>query len=132
MYLIFENLRFSLTVKLGYNELGCNELPVITNKFFQFFQSQIHIIYIKLPGYSEFLVITNKYDRSQAVRYNRVSLYFVNFFIILKENGDQVWSSDKSSAKVEESNHKEKKSSNGKLKNIACLPLCAILNYYLI
>ncbi len=30
------------TVKLGYNELGYNELPVITNKFSPFFQSQIH------------------------------------------------------------------------------------------
>jgi hypothetical protein len=28
------------TVKLGYNELGYNELPVITNKFSPFFQSQ--------------------------------------------------------------------------------------------
>jgi hypothetical protein len=67
--------KFSTTVKLGYNELGYNELPLITNKFFQFFQSQMHIIYINLPGYNEFPVITNKYGRSQAVRYNRVSLY---------------------------------------------------------
>jgi hypothetical protein len=64
------------TVKLGYNELGYNELPVITNIFFSFFQSQIQVYYINLPGYNEFLVITNKYGRSQAVRYNRVSLYF--------------------------------------------------------
>ncbi len=34
---------FSITVKLGYNELGYNELPVITNKFSPFFQSQIHV-----------------------------------------------------------------------------------------
>ncbi len=30
------------TVKLGYNELGYNELPVITNKSFPFFQSEIN------------------------------------------------------------------------------------------
>jgi hypothetical protein len=42
------------TVKLGYNELGYNELPVITNIFFSFFQSQIQVYYINLPGYYEF------------------------------------------------------------------------------
>ncbi len=30
------------TVKLGYNKLGYNELPVITNKSFPFFQSKIN------------------------------------------------------------------------------------------
>ncbi len=43
----------SYTVKLGYNELGYNELPVITNRFFQFFQSQIQAYYIIQPGYNE-------------------------------------------------------------------------------
>jgi hypothetical protein len=41
------------TVKLGYNELGYNELPVITNRFFQFFQSQIQAYSIIQPGYNE-------------------------------------------------------------------------------
>jgi hypothetical protein len=31
------------TVKLGYNELGYNEFPVITNKFSPFFSPKIHI-----------------------------------------------------------------------------------------
>ncbi len=79
-------LSFNLyyTVKLGYNELGYNELPVIMNKFFQFFQSQINIIYINLPGYNEFPDITNKYGRSQAVRYNQVSLYILKLPVIGK------------------------------------------------
>jgi hypothetical protein len=40
--------------KLGYNELGYNKLPVITNRFFHFFQSQIHVYYIIQLGYNEF------------------------------------------------------------------------------
>jgi hypothetical protein len=40
-------------VKLGYNELGYNKLPVITNRFFQFFQSQIQAYYIIQPGSNE-------------------------------------------------------------------------------
>ena len=34
------------TVKLGYNVLGYRELPVITNNFFQYFQSKIYVYYI--------------------------------------------------------------------------------------
>ncbi len=41
------------TVKLGYNELGYIELPVITNRFFQIFQSQIQAYYIIQPGSNE-------------------------------------------------------------------------------
>ena len=64
------------TVKLGYNELGYNELPVITNNFFPFFQSQNSYLLHNELGYNELLVITNKFGQSQAVRYNRVWLYY--------------------------------------------------------
>ena len=69
-------LSFNLyyTVKLGYNELDYNELPVITNKFFQFFSPKIHIYYINELGYNELPSITNEFGQSQAVRYNRVWL----------------------------------------------------------
>jgi hypothetical protein len=49
-----QQICISTTVKLGYNELGYNELPVITNKFCPFFQSQIHVHYINQLGYNEF------------------------------------------------------------------------------
>ncbi len=42
---IFHTFKIT-TVKLGYNELGYSELPVITNKFCPFFRSQIHVHYI--------------------------------------------------------------------------------------
>ena len=41
------------TVKLGYNKQGYNKLPVVTNKFFSFFQSQIHTCYTDKLGYKE-------------------------------------------------------------------------------
>ncbi len=54
---------YKYTVKLGYNELGYNEYSVITNKYFG-----------KIGRFTTQMnpVITNKYGRSRAVRYNRV------------------------------------------------------------
>jgi hypothetical protein len=40
-----ETLTKVYTVKLGYNELGYNELPVITNKSFPLFQYKINDYY---------------------------------------------------------------------------------------
>jgi len=51
------------TVKLGYNELGYNEHSVITNEFFS---PEWSFYYINKPGYNK------KFNRSRAVRYNRV------------------------------------------------------------
>ena len=48
------------TVKLGYNELGYNELPVIMNKLFS---PKSKYNTIKCPGYNELPVITNKFCR---------------------------------------------------------------------
>jgi hypothetical protein len=42
------------TVKLGYDKIGYNKLPAITNNFFQYFQSQIYVYYIIQLGYNEF------------------------------------------------------------------------------
>ena len=46
------------TVKLGYNELGYNKLPVITNKLFPFFSPKLMITTVTDPvitnsGYNE-------------------------------------------------------------------------------
>jgi hypothetical protein len=49
---------FVYTVKLGYNELGYNELPVIMNKLFS---PKSKYNTIKCPSYNELPVITNKF-----------------------------------------------------------------------
>jgi hypothetical protein len=64
----------SYTVKLGYNELGYNKLSVITNRFFQFFQSQIESFYIIQPCYNESRLLGTNFAGPKHVRYNRVSL----------------------------------------------------------
>jgi hypothetical protein len=48
------------TLKLGYNELGYYELPVIMNKLFS---PKSMCDTINYPGYSELPVITNKFCR---------------------------------------------------------------------
>jgi hypothetical protein len=45
---------FETTVNFGYNKLGYNEVSVIRNIFFNFFQSQIHVYFIIQLGYNEF------------------------------------------------------------------------------
>jgi hypothetical protein len=69
------------TVKLGYNELGYNELPVITNRFFQFFQSQTENFYIIQPCYNESRLLGTNFAGPKHVRYNRVSLYVLFLFL---------------------------------------------------
>ncbi len=45
---------FYYTVKLGYNKLGYNELPVKRNKSFPLFLSKIYDYYNNELGYNEF------------------------------------------------------------------------------
>ncbi len=68
-------------MKLGYNKLGYNELQVKTNRFFQFFQSQIQAYFIIQPGYNESWLNWKNLADPKHVCYNWVSLYS-KFYII--------------------------------------------------
>jgi hypothetical protein len=80
----FLKSNFETTVKLGYNELGYNELPVIVNKFKHlvwfsiFYLTALSVIKNQIPA------ITNNFFRFfDKLLFN--AQFFGNFFLFLLE-----------------------------------------------